>query len=250
MEHLHGKVRGQSAWRALHRQALLGMNYGRGGVEESGERYALTYAHAQMPMAQVILDVGSNIGDWSRLARATWPDAQIHAFEPSSATFTELVAASAEIDVLPVRAACGEAEGDAVLYAVPALSILSSLYMRDLQGHRLTMSESETVPVVTLDGYCADQGISQVDYLKIDAEGHDLAVLKGAAGLLEAGAVRFVQFEFGGANIDSRTYLRDFVRLLEPTHRIHRMLSDGLTQLRYTELDEVFTTSNFLAEPL
>ena len=101
--------------------------------------------------------------------------------------------------------------------------------------------------MTTVDAYCAAEGIERVDYLKVDAEGHDLAVLQGAAGMLEVG-VRFVQFEFGGGNIDSRTFLRDFVRLLEPRYRISRVLTDGLEPVDYSERDEVFLTTNFLAE--
>ena len=44
--------------------------------------------------------------------------------------------------------------------------------------------------------------------MKIDVEGHELDVLKGFGELIKK--VRLIQFEFGGTNIDSKTYLRDF----------------------------------------
>jgi FkbM family methyltransferase len=228
----------------MHRQSLLGLNYGRGGVHDSGEDYALAYAAERMPDPAVVVDVGANIGDWSLAARETWPDARVVAFEPSRTSFLRLTQRVDGVEC--VRAACGETPGQATLYAVPGLPELSSLHDRDLVAHGMTMTATETVPVVTLDGWCAENGVDRVDYLKVDAEGHDLAVLHGAAGLLPW--VRFVQFEFGGCNIDSRSFLRDFVRLLEPTHRLHRMLSDGLEPVDYSERDEVFITSNFLAE--
>jgi FkbM family methyltransferase len=241
-----GRTRWQWLWRALHGVSLLGLNYGRATVEDSGEQYALRYAAERAPRSRCIIDVGANSGSWTLAAQDAWPEATVHAFEPSAAMFGEL---SARVPgAVLVQAALGDCEGVATLYAVPGLSGLSSLHNRDLGAHGMTMSSVETVPVTTLDGYCAVNDISQVDYLKIDAEGHDLAVLRGASGLLERGAIRFVQFEFGGCNIDSRTFLRDFVRLLEPRYRIYRMLVDGLEPLRYTERDEVFVTSNFLAE--
>jgi len=73
--------------------------------------------------------------------------------------------------------------------------------------------------VTTVDAYCAAQGIERVDYLKVDSEGHDLAVLQGAAGMLEVGV-----------------------------YRVSRMLTDGLEAVEYSERDEVFLTTNFLAE--
>ena len=57
------------------------------------------------------------------------------------------------------------------------------------------------------------------------------------------------QFEFGGTDIDSRIFLRDFFRLFEPTHRVHRLVRDGMESLDYSERAEVFDTSHFLALP-
>jgi hypothetical protein len=53
-----------------------------------------------------------------------------------------------------------------------------------------------TVECATLDGFCQAQGVAQIDVLKVDAEGHDLAVLQGAEGLLAGGRVKFVFVEF------------------------------------------------------
>lgn len=242
-----GRQRWQPAYRWAHERALRGRNYGRSAVGESGERHALAYAHDRLPDAGVLLDVGANRGTWSLEARGLWPTAQIHAFEPSRRVHGELVAATAGRGITCVRAACGDEPGTADLYAVDGLDELSSLHQRDLASHGMSMTAVETVDVTTVDAYCAGQGIERVDYLKVDAEGHDLAVLQGAAGVLEVG-VRFVQFEFGGGNIDSRTFVRDFVRLLEPRYRVSRMLTDGLEPVEYSERDEVFLTTNFLAE--
>jgi len=244
----YGRTRWQPLWTWAHERSLSGLNYGRSSVEESGERHALAYAHRALPGAGVLVDVGANRGDWSVSARALWAGADIHAFEPANATYRELVAATSGFNVTCVQAACGEQEGEATLYAVPGLSELSSLHKRDLRGYDMAMTGTETVPVTTLDAYCKHNDIDRIDYLKIDAEGHDLAVLLGASDIIDAGPTRFIQFEFGGSNIDSRTYLRDFVRLLEPRYRIFRLLSDGLAPVRYSERDEVFVTSNFLAE--
>lgn len=244
----HGKRRWQRFWHAAHEQSLLGLNYGRGGVHNSGEQFALTYAHEQAPDARVMIDVGANIGDWSLAARGLWPNAAIHAFEPSAGSYRRLLQATENRGIKCVLAACGETEGKATLYAVPGLSELSSLHERDLSAHHMEMTETETVRVTRIDKYCAEKGLGRIDYLKVDAEGHDIAVLRGASGLIESGTVQFIQFEFGGCNIDSRTFLRDFIRLLEPRYRISRMLSDGLQLVDYSEHDEIFITSNFLAE--
>jgi hypothetical protein len=48
----------------------------------------------------------------------------------------------------------------------------------------------------TIDRFCSDRGINQIDVLKIDAEGFDFDVLKGASSMLAEQAIKFIYFEF------------------------------------------------------
>jgi hypothetical protein len=89
--------------------------------------------------------------------------------------------------------------------------------------------------------------IQRIDLLKLDTEGHELSVLEGARRLLESRAIDTIQFEFGGANIDSRTFLRDIVDVLRPTHGVYRLLKDGVEPLRNDEREEIFTYANYIA---
>ena len=62
-------------------------------------------------------------------------------------------------------------------------------------------------------------------------------------------AIDFVQFEFGGCNIDSRTYFQDFFRLLNRQYQIFRILKDGIWPInRYRGELECFVCSNYLAQ--
>jgi hypothetical protein len=100
----------------------------------------------------------------------------------------------------------------------------------------------------TLDEYCRENNVATVDLLKLDVEGHELAVLNGGRELLDRGAIDFIQFEFGGCNIDSRTYFRDFHSLLAPRFHLYRILARGLWPIdRYDESLEAFGTTNYLA---
>lgn len=243
-----GRTKWQFVWRRLHALSLAGRHFGHYDVDASGELVALRYAGEKRPDANVVVDVGANLGRWSVQARGVWPSTDIHAFEPATAMYEQLVGATPAHGARCVHAACGAASGTATLYSVPGLPGLSSLHERDLTTHALRMTPAEVVAVTTLDEYCEEQGIDRIDYLKIDTEGHELAVLQGARRMIENRGIAFIQFEFGGANIDSRTYVRDFVRLLTPRYRIWRVLIDGLEPLVYGEREEVFVTTNFLAE--
>jgi len=133
----------------------------------------------------------------------------------------------------------------ALLRSDKEASIMASLYDR----RALKLDSSEEVVVITMDNFCREHAIDRIDLLKLDVEGHELAALQGAAEMLARGTVRFVQFEFGGCNLDSRTNFRDFWELLSPRYAIYRVLRKGLYQVPfYSELDEIFTTVNFLAE--
>jgi FkbM family methyltransferase len=242
-----GRSRWQWLWRRLHAEALVGRHFGEGDFLRSGELAALQRVRRSRPQAAVVLDVGANHGGWALEARQMWPGAAVHAFEPATETFDRLLEATQDAGITCVRAACGAENGVAELHSVPGLPGLSSLHDRDLTGVNLTMTEIEEVPVTTLATYCAQQGITEIDMLKVDAEGHDLAVLLGAGPLITEGRVAAVQFEFGGTNIDARTFLRDFVRLLSPHYRIYRLLLDGLEELHYSEREEIFVATNYLA---
>jgi hypothetical protein len=106
------------------------------------------------------------------------------------------------------------------------------------------------VELRTLDDFCAERGIGRIDLLKIDVEGHELRVLEGARGLLEADAIGFIQFEFNATNIDSRSFFRDFYELLSPRYRLSRIVRDGLYPIgAYSPRHELFVGPvNYLAE--
>jgi hypothetical protein len=58
-------------------------------------------------------------------------------------------------------------------------------------------NSTERVKIVSLDSFCADNAIPHISYLKIDTEGMDLEVLKGACSMLSREAIDFVEVEAG-----------------------------------------------------
>jgi hypothetical protein len=67
--------------------------------------------------------------------------------------------------------------------------------------------------------------------------------------MIDGGKIDFIQFEFGGTDIDSRTFFRDFYFLLNDKYRIYRIVKDGVYPIRdYGESYESFLPTNFLAE--
>ena len=111
------------------------------------------------------------------------------------------------------------------------------------------MDRHEPLELTTIDDFCRENGFERIHFLKIDVEGHELAVLHGAESMLRDGRIDFIQFEFGGTCIDSKVFFRDYWILLHERYRIYRILKNGIVEIkRYTEHEEIFCTMNFLAE--
>lgn len=194
----------------------------------------------------VVADVGANVGKWTNALLSASPDATVHVFEPSAEAFAKLAERLVGRDRVHLhRAAVGREAGTATLWSDTAGSVLASLERRNLEHRDLTFDHSEQVQVVTLDDTFA--GLTPPTLLKIDVEGRELDVLAGASKVLES--VRVVQFEFGGCNIDTRTFLRDFWYFFtERGFSLSRVGPRGVRRMgRYSELDEFFVTTNLFA---
>jgi FkbM family methyltransferase len=251
----------QPLWARLHTLAIFGMNYGGGGlIETSGEIRVLSgvvAAGCRDIASPIVFDVGANIGDYSLLVRRHLPAAQIYAFEPSLATFRTLVKHLAEAGengrIKPHNIGFSDAEKTLELYSYTIegqeVSLLSSIDLRQpTQVVDVKTSASEQIQVRTIDRFCETEGIERIDFLKLDVEGHELAVLRGARRMLTDRRVKMIQFEFGPANIYSRTFFYDFWSLLAEAYDIYRIVPDGIVPVRYYgEHLEIFLTTNYLA---
>jgi FkbM family methyltransferase len=247
----YGRRRCQRVYRRLHDVALTGLNYGYSDPALNGEYAFLDRVAREWRGRPVVaLDVGAFHGTWSTAVLERTSSATVHAFEPVATSFAQLAAnldGVAHAHHCAIGATTGTAEMFAPVTTGGAVGEHASLYDRDLSGMNVAVATIGSVPVRTLDEFCAEMEIQRIDLLKLDTEGHELSVLEGARGLLESRAIDTIQFEFGGANIDSRTFLRDIVDVLRPTHAVHRLLKDGIEPLRNDEREEIFTYANYIA---
>jgi FkbM family methyltransferase len=198
--------------------------------------------------APLIFDVGAHRGEYAAMALDSLPGARVVCFEPSPTVADDLrrrFADNPRVEI--VEKGLGRTEGRRTLFSNAEGSELTSLYPRRLDHHGIDFVEIGDVELCSLDAYCAAQSIARVDLLKLDVEGHELAVLEGAAGLLEGGAIGAIQFEFGGTQIDARTFIQDFWYLLSPQFRFYRIVEDGLVWMpRYSEALEIFAAANYV----
>lgn len=231
--------------------SLFGMNYHEGVKPEWRGEYRLLRDIRKKHGNQeslVIFDVGANIGEYALLVAKAFQDipTEIHAFEPSAATFQKLVHNTQNYKNIHCwNFGFGQTASNAKLFSTEPLSVRASLFT----GDSTLQLQSEDVKITTLDAFCQEHGIQRIDFLKIDTEGSEYDVLQGARNLLVDGKVSALQFEFGEFNIRSKKFFIDFFHLLQPHYRIYQILVHGLRPIRqYSDREEVFLTANYYAE--
>ncbi len=242
----------QAAMRRADRILLRGMGIGvDGDYHASGELGALKYIAAQIgTRAAVVFDVGANVGGYTEEVLRVMPSAVVYAFEPVPETFRRLEE-NQRIAHAPVHRynfGFSNVAGKSTIFYSPENNGLSSIYDRKYLKNKIT-SHQETIELRTIDAFCEAQHITDIDFLKIDTEGGELVCLQGAAALLKEKRIHFIQFEFGCANVDARTFFQDFWYLLKDSYRIYRILPGGLYEIRgYFDDLEVLRATNYLAE--
>jgi hypothetical protein len=88
----------------------------------------------------------------------------------------------------------------------------------------------------------AKKGVQHIDLLKIDAEGFDLHVIEGAAGLLAAQAIDVVMFEYADGWISSRRFLQEACAFLEGhNYQMFRLYNGFLAPFAYETRHENFS---------
>jgi FkbM family methyltransferase len=228
--------------------SALGQGRGWGAGTISEEISACRSLLLESP--RLLIDIGGNTGSYSEEFLKRFPDAEVHIFEASSHNVKLLTGLfSLAPGVRVVGSALSDYSGVSVLYSDEPGSGLSSLSRRRLDHFRIEMSEAEEVTVVRFDEYWKSFSSSHpvIDYVKIDVEGHELSVLKGFGEFLKK--VKLVQFEFGGCNIDTRTFFQDFWYFFTAKNfSLHRVTPRGAVAIKaYRETDEFFVTTNYIA---
>jgi hypothetical protein len=96
-----------------------------------------------------------------------------------------------------------------------------------------------------------EYAIDKVDFMKVDVEGHELAVLSGARQMLNSQRIVALSFEFGSGQINSRCFFHDFWDLLHPLgYRVQRICPGGMLleiEEYYEDLEHFRGVSNYLA---
>ncbi len=192
-------------WRRVVENARGG-DYYQTGEKSFIDGFAASYK-AKKP---VIFDVGANIGTWSAMVEnevvKQGGAAVVYAFEPVAEYKGNAFALE--------KAVISETSGTVTMRKWKNTD-QSSLYERRATIAKQGQPELVTVPAMRLDAYIEKHGITHIDLLKVDVEGHELFVLKSLGKYLRPDFISYIQFEYGPTYVDASAYLLDMYQLLK-----------------------------------
>jgi FkbM family methyltransferase len=148
-----------------------------------------------------ILDIGANRGDTVLEFVRRFPGATVHCFEPYPGVFRQLQKATQGFaNVRASNIAVGERNSVAQLFLNKA-DVTNSLLKNEEGISQFSPAESVTpvgsvnVSMVTLDRYCAEYNVERINVLKIDSQGYELNILRGACRLLQERRIDIIYLE-------------------------------------------------------
>lgn len=201
----------------------------------------------------IVFDVGANVGDYTKIlvnhAKKKKIELETHLFEPTKSCFEILKNKfKKEQHIFLNQFGLSNQKDKKTLYYDRETSGLASLYKRNLDFYNTTLELQEEITLQRLDHYIKENGIVHIHLLKIDIEGHELFALEGLGKYLDIGFIDFIQFEYGGANLDSKTSLLELYTLFQ-NHgfMVARMMKKGLKIMPYSPSMENFQYANYVA---
>jgi FkbM family methyltransferase len=212
--------------------------------KETKEPGAVTAFRSLLKPGLTILDVGANVGYFSLIAASlTGITGRVIAFEPTPSVFDRLqenIALNHLANVTAVRIAVSDENGTAPFFVNPD--------MEDSEGNSLLQAAVASgasqirVPLTTLDVATSQLGLKRIDLLKIDVEGNEIKVLRGAHGILRGAHPPQILMEINPQTLNAAGFTPEAV---------FKELRD--IGYRWTIVDEIpwrdTVTKNILASP-
>jgi FkbM family methyltransferase len=165
----------------------------------------------------IAVDIGANVGVYAvQLSRLCGPTGHVWAFEPVPDTYwrlRETLALNRCDNVSPIKGAVSDEDGTVRMGLFePQFAEWNSIgnhLMHTADGTPVSPDQSVEVPALTLDKFCEAKGIERINFMKVDVEGFEYSVFRGAQRLLREHRVDYICFEISkeplyGAGVESR----------------------------------------------
>lgn len=253
-----GKKKWQNFFLILHNLSIKGFNLHDHNMKSNGELNVIKnlFSYFKKKVYKkplVIFDVGANSGNYCKevINASGGINFHLYAFEPLKAAYELLNSELRKTNNSNYKAyniGFGDFEGETNFFADHESSEAGSFYNRDFSVINLDIKPMGKVLIEKLDNFCERNGIEYINYVKIDVEGAEIEVLKGARSTLINQRIGFLQFEYGTGNIESKTYLKSFFEIIGENYVLFRILKDGLLLIEKYHIDyEILRLGNYFA---
>ena len=220
-------------------------------IKEKGEEYDRDNFELIVRMVKsgnVCFDIGANIGVYSVIfASLSGQDELVHAFEPVTHIRTKMYAnlklngfVNANVNPFALGSSCANMTMYQIREGQFRGGVSSFVINENYDELGADAYEERDVEILTLDGYVEDRKIDRIDFIKIDVEGFELDVLKGAKEVLKKFSP-YLLFEYDPERVMNRnSEIRDL--LIEARYRT--------CEFKFIEGQIVFRDFDFSRKPI
>ncbi len=201
-------------------------------IEKNGEKF-IAQSLIRLMQNPIIFDVGTNVGDWSRLALEANKDSKMFLFDanPDICKLLDDQFGDSVAKITNSLLSNDHEEHNFFISSSNSLSGASSMYEHYyLEGK----SRKVSVKSITIDTFCSENNIQKIDYLKADIEGAEVPMLQGATKMLEKQAINMIQLEYNQTWIRAHCCLKDIFDICEKyKYKLYRIMPNSLMSLDY-----------------
>ena len=181
--------------------------------------------------SNLFIDVGANTGIVTKLVLENTNNLNIVCYEPQKATFQKLnESLKNEKRCKIFQYAVGSKIEDKILFDWKKYGTgFASFYKDSIEQlllptyGKVSMDYEGSVKVITLDSINYEK---KIEFIKIDVEGNEFEVLKGARDSIKNHEPKYILLEFNQANVHSRVFMKDLINFLD-NYSLYRILPGG-----------------------
>lgn len=192
-----------------------------------------------------VIDVGANIGAISILSATSGNKTKVYAFEPTVDLFPyieeNINVNKFQSRIFVVQKAVADKNGT-LNFVIESSSEINHIATKGSSAHT-----TQKVACITLDTFVKQKNISHINFLKVDVEGAELFVFKGAKKLLQKNNIDIILFELN-KNIELFGYApKDMLKFLKNNNYFVFKFTENNKLTLVKDLGKVYKTTNLIA---
>lgn len=207
---------------------LSALGYGNWrSMKESGEEFFIKKYLSNKPI-NLCLDIGANIGNYSKLLLEE-TNSKVISFEPQPFVFKKLsdnLYNYSDRTTLVNKGISNKSGALKIHYNENQPSLASFVEEVNHLEH-IQNNETLEVEVTSIDDFCRENQITEIDFIKIDVEGFEYEVLEGAFETFKSIKPKYIQIEYGWHQLIRNTTLNYYAKKLS-NYNVYQLIYNNM----------------------